>query len=90
MCDICNGLCDTVKIEHPYEYYNLVNQIKQFIQNGVIIIIESNCDFFGIEKGKPFPNDVPYHLFECTNCKQKFSLCVETYHGGGGSWSVEI
>jgi hypothetical protein len=88
MCQICDGLHETVRIEHPYQYYDIVDQIKTMLQEAILVLKEGNCDFSRIVRNKPFPDDVPYHVFKCANCECKFTLCVETYHGSGGSWEV--
>lgn len=89
MCDNCEDLCETIGIKHPHEYFNLINQIKQMIKDSILDLVDSNCDFWSIENSKPIPVDVPSHIFECTRCKQKFFLSVETYHGGGGNWEAK-
>lgn len=88
MCHICDGLCETIRIEHPYQYHSIVDQIKAMLKEGILVLIEGNCDFNEVDRAKTFPNDVLYHVFKCTGCNQRFSLCVEVYHGSGGSWEV--
>lgn len=88
MCDMCGGLTETIRIEHPYEYFNIISQVKTLIREGSITLEQSNCKLEDVEKGKPFPDDILYHVFKCTYCGQMFELCVETYHGSGGNWKV--
>jgi hypothetical protein len=88
MCQICCDLHETIKIEYPYQYHQIINQIKTMIQEGVLVLIEGNCDFYQIDKDKPFPCDYLNHIFKCKGCLQKFSLNIETYHGSGGKWEV--
>lgn len=88
MCNNCEGLCETIKIEHTYQYYNMVDQIKAMIKEGVLELEEGNCDFTQVNRSKPFSNDVLYHVFKCTSCGCRFSLCTEAYDGSGGSWEV--
>ena len=88
MCYKCDGFSETIKIEHPYEFFNIVEQVRVVLNEGTMKVIEGNCNLDDIRQGRPFPEDVTYHVFQCTNCGRKFSLCVETYHGSGGSWIV--
>ena len=88
MCIECDGLSETIRIEHPYEYFNLVEQIKKYITSGLLSILEGNCDFNDISKGNPWTDDVISHTFKCTHCIRTFELTVETYHGSGGNWEV--
>ena len=88
MCHFREALHENIEIKHPYEYYNLVEQIKVMTQEGALILMEGNCNVDDIDKNKPFPDDVPYHVFKCNHCESRFSLCVDTYYGGGGSWKV--
>ncbi len=88
MCYKCDGFSETIEIKHPYELFNLVEQLKEVINEGTMRILESNCNLDDIRKNSPFPEDVIYHVFQCTDCNLKFSLCVETYHGSGGTWEV--
>ncbi len=90
MCQICEALHENIKIKHPYEYYNIVDLIKAMMQEGLLILLEGNCNFDEIVKIKPFPDDVLYHVFKCNYCDCRFSLCVDTYHGSGGGWKVLI
>lgn len=90
MCDKCDGFIETIQIRHPYEYFNLIEQVKIIIEEGTLVLVEGNCNLEDIKKGSPFPDDILYHSFKCTKCSQRFSLSVETYHGSGGRWSVEI
>lgn len=87
MCEKCDGFSETIRIEHPYEYFNIVEQARTILDEGTMVIVEGNCNFDEISRNK-FPDDVLYHVFQCTSCGRKFSLCVETYHGSGGSWKV--
>lgn len=88
MCQICDDLHETIRIKHPFQYYSIVEQIKTMMQECILVLIHSNCDFSLIERDMPFLDDVQCHIFMCTSCECKFELCVETFHGSGGSWEV--
>jgi hypothetical protein len=88
MCNICDDIHETIRIEHKYHYFNIVYQIKVMIDEGILLLIEGNCDFDQVSRNKSFSDDVLYHVFKCTNCECKFSLCLETYHESGGSWEL--
>lgn len=86
MCQICDDLHETIKIKHPYEYFQIVDQIKVMIDEGILMLIEGNCNFYDINRSKPFLGDIQYHVFKCVSCDNRFSLFVDTYHGSGGTW----
>ncbi|RKP46787.1 hypothetical protein D7Z26_24365 [Cohnella endophytica] len=88
MCSRCDGFSERIRIDHPYEYFNIVEQVKEILYVGTLEIIQGNCDFYSLQKGQPWPGDVLYHIFKCTSCERKFELSVETYHGSGGVWDV--
>lgn len=88
MCSMCEYFRETIIIEHPYQYFDLVDQIRTVLQEGTMFLLEGNCILEEIIVDKPFPKDVLYHVFQCATCGCKFSLSVETYHGSGGSWKV--
>jgi hypothetical protein len=88
MCIKCNGFSEKIYINHPYEYFHMAEQIKAILIEGTMELVQGNCDFFSLEKGKPFPDDVLFHKFKCNTCKREFELSVETYHGSGGVWDV--
>lgn len=88
MCYKCDGFSESIRIKHTYEYFSIVDQAKVTLREGTLEIVEGNCNFDDIIKGKAFPNDVLYHIFRCTTCGRKFSLFIETYRGSGGSWEV--
>lgn len=89
MCIKCDGFSERIPLSHRYEYFHIAEQIKEIIKEGTMEIVQGNCDFYSLEKGKLFPDDVIYHKFRCTSCNRKFELSVETYHGSGGEWDVE-
>ena len=88
MCENCKGLEEKIKINHPYEYFNIIDQLKPIIDKGTLVLVEGTCALDKIKKDMPWPNDFFEHIFECKFCSQKFKLSVETYHGSGGSWEV--
>jgi len=88
VCQICDDLHETIRIEHPYQYYSIVKQIKNMMQEGILVLIQGNCEFSLIKREMPFLDDVLCHVFMCTSCECKFELCVETFHGSGGRWEV--
>ncbi|MDF2505509.1 MAG: hypothetical protein K0R06_3003 [Clostridium sp.] len=88
VCQVCDDLHETIILEHPYQYYSIVEQIKTMLKEGILVLTKGNCDFSLIERNMPFPDDVPCHVFMCSSCESRFKLCVETFHGSGGSWKV--
>lgn len=75
-----------MRIEHPYEYYDLVRQVEQAIAEGTLALVAGNCRLSDIRRDAPWPEDYIEHTFRCVSCDQRFQLAVETYHGSGGAW----
>lgn len=86
-CSVCSHL-ESIKIEHLSEMFSCIEIIKALIASGNFEKLKSN---FELEKPKTeegyWQDDVMYYSFRCKNCGQEFSLCCETYHGSGGSFS---
>ena len=85
MCHRCDGFNEIIEISLPYEYFHLVSQLKDLVSQGAFLV-KGDCSLDEIQEGKTWPADHITHHFICTNCKKKFTLSVETYHGRGGSW----
>jgi len=90
MCYQCDEISKTIKIINPNEYISIVEQAKNFVVGGILILLNGTCSLDEIGKGKPWPDDIIRHMFKCTDCGRVFTLGVETYHGSGGEWSVVI
>ena len=88
MCCRCEGFRETVRIEHPYQYFNLVDQIRTVLQDGTLFFVEGNCKLEEIIKGKPFTEDVLYHVFQCTTCGCKFSLSIRLCENDDCFWEI--
>jgi hypothetical protein len=86
MCEKCDGFNEEIKIGHPHELHNLLDDIKEIINEKAMSLEESNCNIDDIERNKPWPDDLIELVLKCSYCGQKFVLSVETYHGSGGSW----
>ncbi len=86
-CPVCSHL-EEIKIEHPSEMLSCVETVKELIASGNFEKLKSN---FELENPKTedgyWQDDVMYYSLRCKNCGQEFSLCCETYHGSGGSFS---
>jgi hypothetical protein len=82
MCPECTELSKAIKIDHPHEYFRLIEQLKDLVQTGTFKY-EGNCKLEEIKEG----SIIPEHLtFWCSSCGQRFGLDVDTYHGGG-AWA---
>ena len=84
MCEQCEELCNTIPIRYPKEYLHMVQQIREFIDGNLLELLSGSPGLDEVANGAW--EDVMHHTFRCTNCKQEFSLTVDTYHGSGGSW----
>lgn len=87
-CSQCDGFKEKITIKNPYEYFNLVEQLKEILAKGTLVLIEGNCDLSDLKSDRPFPNDYIHHIFKCAKCNSKYQLSVETYHGSGGKWDI--
>ncbi|WML46625.1 hypothetical protein RCG23_13270 [Neobacillus sp. PS3-34] len=87
-CSQCEGFNEKITIKEPYQYFNLVDQLKEILIQGNLVIINGNCDFQDVKSGKALPNDFIYHTFKCGRCNRKYQLAIETYHGAGGKWDI--
>jgi hypothetical protein len=57
MCHKCDGFSETIRIEHPYEYFNIVDQVRVIINEGTMYISDGNCNFEEIIENRHFPED---------------------------------
>jgi len=88
VCEACSLFAEAIRFRQPYQYFDLLDQIRQLIAASRFRITSGNCEISGIKPGAPWPCDVIEHRFACTCCGQQFRLFTETYHGSGGSWSA--
>ncbi|EPD53697.1 hypothetical protein HMPREF1210_00590 [Paenisporosarcina sp. HGH0030] len=87
-CLNCEGFNEKIPITSPYQYFNLLNQLKAIISQGTLVLIEGNCDINDLKSGGTWPNDNIYHTFQCEKCTRKYQLSIETYHGSNGEWDI--
>jgi hypothetical protein len=87
-CLNCDGFNEKISITSPYEYFNLLDQLKTIISQGTLVLIDGNCNINELKSGMAFPNDYMYHTFKCEKCRRKYQLSVESYHGSGGKWDL--
>jgi hypothetical protein len=88
MCSQCEGYSDKIRVNTPYEFLELISQLKTLVSRGVFLV-SGNCDLNSIKEDKVWPQDNIILRFECSRCKQIFNFDVETYHGSGGYWLPE-
>ncbi len=67
---MCSG-----RIAHPYEYFNIGEQVKEILKEGTLEIIQGNCDFYSLYKGQLWLEDDLYYMFKCTSGNRKFEKC---------------
>ena len=59
------------------------------LNEGILALVEGNCNFYDIVKNKPFHEDILHHVFKCTSCDCRFRyLLIPTMEAAdnGGSW----
>ena len=89
MCPQCEGYAEKTRLDHSRDYFNLMHQLKDLVNEGVFLV-SGNCSLDTIKEGEPFPYDFLEHTFTCSHCKQVFKISVENYLGSGGHWQVKV
>src|SRR5579859_2040438 len=90
MCNKCEGFSQRLRISNPREYLDLVMQLDALVKTGIFRLIQSTCPLAELLENRQWPSDAVAHVFECSNCGQRFRLVVEAYHGAGGSWEMVL
>lgn len=90
MCNKCDGFNERLRIDHPHELYDLVNQLRETIGQGTFQSAGGNCKIEDIAPNKSWSHDYLECFFVCTVCAKSFRLYAETYHGAGGWWESVI
>jgi hypothetical protein len=88
MCNQCKGFSERFRLSTPREYLDLVRQLEELVATGVFQLLQGTCTLKELLERGPWPDDVISHIFECSNCRQKFKLAAETYHGSGATWEM--
>jgi len=80
-----------IPLRTPAEYFQHLEQVKEFISEGILVLEKGTCPLEDLphSKDEPWPSDIIEHIFSCAECKMQFRLWVDTYHGGG-EWSAII
>lgn len=81
-------IADYISIKYPGELYAVVNDLKDFIQKGILREISGTCSIYDITEGHTWPADIISIQFETIN-GVKYILSCETYHGFGGAFKRE-
>ena len=89
MCRRCDNFSEALKIEAPGQYIELVKKLRLQIDNGSFLLMKKSCNFEDITLGKPWPSDILEHEFECSSCRRRSRLFVDTYHGRGSLQVLE-
>ncbi len=92
-CEKCNELSTIKEIQHPDQLRKVFKVISDKLEDNVIreirnIKLEKKMvylPFSEIDINGPW-DDIICYYFECLDCKQKFCVHAETYHGRGGRW----
>jgi hypothetical protein len=89
MCHQCKGFSERRRINGSWEYLDLEAQLDDLVAAGTFRLIQS-YPLKELLEHQQWPSDVITHIFECSNCGQRFQLAVDTYHGSGGIWEMMI
>ena len=89
MCEKCSEIILYDKIYSPKEYLNCIEYIKGLLTEGGYILTEKSCEIDKIkDENSCWADDIITHVIKCKKCGQEFRLCVDTYHGTGGSFTL--
>ena len=90
-CEGCAGFARRREIGGQEELAALIEDLKAAVAAGVLReqrMSRYDTPFAELIDGKGWPDMIGIH-FRCRACKARFTLSCETYHGGGGAWSVD-
>lgn len=89
MCSQCEGYREPLSIAYPYQYFDLLRQLREKLRQGRLVLAAASCDLGALAEGQPWPADLLSHTFRCTHCGQGFLLSLDTYHGRGEWGALE-
>ncbi len=88
MCSQCDGFAERIKINSAREYFDLIDQVRIILDQGIMILLDSSCSLKRIKKGKGLPTDYVDHIFRCSTCGRKFRLQFQVYPAASGEWNT--
>jgi len=97
-CSHCRDLDAVVEIRSPDGLQNVLRVVRENLQDGTLReslfwpegkIRLSEGSFDTVSLNPPWP-DVMAYYFECSECRQRYVLAVETYKGVGGTWAPDF
>ena len=93
-CETCADLRQTHRIGNARKLEQAFRVIQENIDDGTIVEVDRTNEFApdtfdSIVKSDTRPDYIENH-FKCTSCGCYFRLAVETYHGSGGTWEVNL
>jgi len=86
-CKNCEKWSEEKRIHAPYVYLDLLEKLRNALQNKELIIVKGTCSIEEILSSSCCPDDILEHEFSCPECGAKFNLYVNTYKGSGGWWN---
>ena len=93
-CEACADLRQSYRIGSSRKLRKAFRVIEDNIDDGTIIEMDRASKFApdtfeAICKADTLPDYIENH-FKCTTCGCTFILAVETYHGSGGTWEINL
>ena len=93
MCAQCDPFDTEITIHGPAQLRRIVVKIQEAVQSGILscqgikdpLVIEQE-PFLDLRLDEGLPDALIYD-FCCSQCRARFGLRVECYHGQGGTWS---
>jgi hypothetical protein len=83
MCLNCIRFVCRREISRPSELYEVVENIRPFVEAGRLKFIQGSPPLNQISREGPLL-DGYFLVFRCARCLREFQLNVDAYHGRGG------
>jgi hypothetical protein len=90
ICDRCRGLSTRFRLDTDRGYRDLVRQLQDFVDQGVLKIASANVPLSEILLSDVWPADDLIHVFACAQCRRTFKLSFSTYHRDKALWEALI
>ena len=94
-CTACDQFDTSIVISSPGQFRRIAGKVRDAVASGVLRYntFESDRELIGqpsfveLDLSAGQIPDVMRYYFECPHCRESYTLFIEAYHGGGGTWS---
>lgn len=87
-CTTCGDLAERAAIGRPGDYFEILDEMRRRLADGRLDLVDTSVPLADIRAGAPWPADILCHRVACPACGARFSLHVDSFHGGG-EWRRE-